>query len=331
MFSLSIPFFVCIARLLNTNYAMKTNYFALLVLVMGGIVSCTEHDKNGKVLNTTTSGDVRIASDETLLPVIDSQEQVFETIYPKADVQIAYLPETDVINQFLNDSVQMIVLPRELNAEELAQFAKLKITPRTNKIATDAIALIINKSNTDTTLELADVREIIRGNKTQWNQLDNKSNLGAINIVYDNSKSSTVQYMINLVGKKDINGYALKTNEEVITYVGKNKGAIGIIGLNWISDRDDSSTIFFKKNVNTIGIKGDPGDLGDDYFYQPYQAYLATKQYALIRSVYTISREPRAGLATGFASFISSDKGQKIFLKAGLLPASAPIRIISTN
>jgi phosphate transport system substrate-binding protein len=58
---------------------------------------------------------------------------------------------------------------------------------------------------------------------------------------------------------------------------------------------------------------------------------LATKQYALIRSVYTISREPRAGLATGFASFISSDKGQKIFLKAGLLPASAPIRIISTN
>lgn len=310
---------------------MKIKYAALLLFIFGSTIACTEHDKNGKVLNTTTSGDVRIAADETLLPIIDSQEQVFETIYPKADVQITYLPESDMVNLFLNDSVQLIVLPRELNKEELAQFEKLKITPRTNKIATDAIALIINKANKDTTLELADVREIIRGNKTLWNQLDGKSNLGAIDIVFDNSKSSTVQYMINLVGKKDINGYALKTNEEVINYVGKNKGAIGIIGLNWISDRDDSSTIFFKRNVNIVGIKGDPGDLGDDYFYQPYQAYLATKQYSLIRSVYTINREPRAGLATGFASFISSDKGQKIFLKAGLLPANAPIRIIQTN
>ncbi len=310
---------------------MKIKDAALLLFIFGSTIACTEHDKNGKVLNTTTSGDVRIAADETLMPIIDSQEQVFESIYPKADVQIAYLPESDVVNLFLNDSVQMIVLPRELNDMEKEQFAKLKITPRSNKIATDAIALIINKANKDTTLELADVREIIRGNKTQWNQLDNKSTIGAIDIVFDNSKSSTVQYMINLVGKKDINGYALKSNEEVINYVGKNKGAIGIIGLNWISDRDDSSTIYFKQNVNIIGIKGDPGDLGDDYYYQPYQAYLATKQYALIRSVYTISREPRAGLATGFSSFIASDKGQKIFLKAGLLPANAPIRIIQTN
>jgi phosphate transport system substrate-binding protein len=310
---------------------MKANYSVLLILFFGSLMACTEHDKNGKVLNTTTSGDVRIAADETLMPIIDSQEQVFETIYPNADVQIAYLPETDIVNLFLNDSVQLIVLPRELNKEELAQFEKLKITPRTNKIATDAVALIVNKANVDTTLELADVREIIRGNKTQWNELDKKSNLGAINIVFDNSKSSTVQYMIGLVGQKNINGYALNTNEEVINYVGKNKGAIGIIGLNWISDRDDSSTIFFKQNVNVIGIKGDPGDLGDDYYYQPYQAYLATKQYSLIRSVYTINREPRSGLATGFSSFVSSDKGQKIFLKAGLLPANAPIRIIQTN
>lgn len=331
MFSLSIPFFVYIAQSLNTNREMKIKLILFILLIVSVFNACTEHDKNGKVLSTTTSGDVKIAVDETLLPIIDSQEQVFETIYPKADVNINYGPESDVVNLLLNDSVQMIVLPRELNKEEMAQFAKLKITPRTNKIATDAIALIINKSNTDTTLELADVREIIRGNKTQWNAFDKKSNLGAINIVFDNSKSSTVQYMINLVGKNNINGYALKTNEEVINYVGKNKNALGIIGINWISDRDDSSTIFFKKNINIIGIKGDPGDLGDDYFYQPYQAYLATKQYSLLRSVYTISREPRAGLATGFASFISSDKGQKIILKAGLLPANAPIRIIQTN
>lgn len=311
---------------------MKVNATYLFTLALSiGLFACTEVDKNGKVLNTTTSGDVKIAADETLLPVIDSQEQVFETIYPKANISIQYQPEIDVVNLFLQDSVQLIVLPRELNEQEMSVFKSKKIVPRTNKIATDAVALIINKANTDTTLELAQVREIIRGNITQWKQLDKNSTLGDINIVFDNTKSSTVQYMVNLVGKKEIKGYALKTNEEVIEYVGKNKGAIGIIGLNWISDRDDSSTIYFKKHINVIGIKGDPGDLGDDYYYQPYQAYLATKQYALIRSVYTICREPRSGLATGFASFINGDKGQKIILKAGLLPANAPIRIISTE
>lgn len=311
---------------------MKVNATYLLTLALSiGLLACTEVDKNGKVLSTTTSGDVKIASDETLLPVIDSQEQVFETIYPKANISIQYQPEIDVVNLFLQDSVQLIVLPRELNEQEMSVFKAKKIVPRTNKIATDAVALIINKANTDTTLELAQVREIIRGNITKWNQLDKNSSIGDINIVFDNTKSSTIQYMVNLVGKKEIKGYALKTNEEVIEYVGKNKGAVGIIGLNWISDRDDSSTIYFKKHINVIGIKGDPGDLGDDYYYQPYQAYLATKQYALIRSVYTICREPRSGLATGFASFISGDKGQKIILKAGLLPANAPIRIISTE
>jgi phosphate transport system substrate-binding protein len=137
--------------------------------------------------------------------------------------------------------------------------------------------------------------------------------------------------MSELVGQKSLPGYALKTNEEVIKYVSENKNALGIVGVNWISDKDDPKAMKFRSGVNVVGIMGDPGDLGDDYYYQPYQAYFATKQYPLLREIYSISREPRAGLATGFASFISSDKGQKIILKAGLLPASAPIRIIQTN
>jgi phosphate transport system substrate-binding protein len=294
--------------------------------------SCSHKDKDGKELSTTTSGSVSIVVDETLMPIVDSEEQVFETIYPKANLEITYLPEAEAIARFLNDSAQLIILPRELNDDEKAFFKERKLSmPRANKIATDAIALIINKNNTDTTLEISQVRDIIRGKIQNWKQLDAKSNLADINIVYDNPNSSTVKYMIDLVGQKDIKGYALKTNKDVISYVGQNKNALGIIGINWISDLDDSSTTFFKQNINVIGIKEDAMDEGSDYFYQPYQAYLATKQYALIRSVYTISREPRAGLATGFASFVAGDKGQKIILKAGLLPANAPIRIISTE
>jgi phosphate transport system substrate-binding protein len=307
----------------------KINTLVIVALFL--IVGCTEKSKDGSTLSTTTSGVVKIVVDETLMPIIDAEIQVFETIYPKAHIEVTYLPEADAMAFFLNDSAQLIILPRTLNDAEKAIIKEQKRSFSQNKIATDAIALIINQANTDSTFELAQLREIIRGNFSTWSQVASGNLQGKIDLVFDNQNSSTVKYMAALVGKEKVSGYAVNTNKEVIDYVSENKNALGIIGINWISDKDDSSTVIFKRDIRVVGIKGDPGDLGDDYYYQPYQAYLATKQYALIREVHTVSREARAGLATGFASFIAGDKGQKIILKAGLLPANAPIRIIQTN
>lgn len=305
----------------------KGLYFVLLLCMV--FVSCTEKKK----LSTTTSGELTVSVDETFSSVINAEEEVFETLYPKAALTMMYKPEAEVLNDFLKDSTTLIILSRELNEEEKEYFKSKKITTRENKIAVDAIALIINKTNTDSTLELSQVREIIRGKIKSWKELDVNTKLGNKNItlVFDNKNSSTVRYITEMVGLKEINSpsvYALKSNSEVIDYVSKTPNALGVIGVNWISDSDDSTAVSFKKNINVVGIKGDPGDKGDDYYYQPYQAYIATQQYPLIRNVYSISREPRTGLATGFASFLASDRGQKIILKSGLLPANAPIRII---
>jgi phosphate transport system substrate-binding protein len=51
----------------------------------------------------------------------------------------------------------------------------------------------------------------------------------------------------------------------------------------------------------------------------------------LYRTVYIISREARAGLGSGFTAFVAGDKGQRIILKSGLVPATAPIRIVEIN
>ena len=64
---------------------------------------------------------------------------------------------------------------------------------------------------------------------------------------------------------------------------------------------------------------------------KPFQAYVALKQYPLYRKINIINPEGRYGLGTGFASFINSDKGQRIILKSGLVPANVPVRIIKLN
>jgi phosphate transport system substrate-binding protein len=59
--------------------------------------------------------------------------------------------------------------------------------------------------------------------------------------------------------------------------------------------------------------------------YKPYQAYIATNWYPLTRNLYYIHRETYPGLGTGFANFISRDRGQLIFKQARLFPLRSNI------
>jgi len=39
--------------------------------------------------------------------------------------------------------------------------------------------------------------------------------------------------------------------------------------------------------------------------------------------------DPRSALPWGFASFLASDRGQRIILKSGLVPATQPVRVVN--
>ena len=65
--------------------------------------------------------------------------------------------------------------------------------------------------------------------------------------------------------------------------------------------------------------------------FKPYQAYIALKNYPMTRPVVLILSEPRMGLASGFTTFISSDRGQRIILKSGIIPATQPVRLVNVR
>ena len=65
--------------------------------------------------------------------------------------------------------------------------------------------------------------------------------------------------------------------------------------------------------------------------YKPYQAYLAMGLYPFTRNVYIISTDPKTGLPSGFTKFVSTDRGQKIILKSGMVPATQVIRIVNVR
>jgi phosphate transport system substrate-binding protein len=179
------------------------------------------------------------------------------------------------------------------------------------------------------------LKSILEGKITSWSELHPTSPLGPISFVFDNNGSSTMRFISDSLmnGKTNFPSFcfAAKSNAQVIDYVEKNKNAIGAIGVNWISDRDDPKMLSFNKRIRVVWLsKADQAVYPDDYF-GPFQAYMYTGDYPLIREVYMISREGRAGLGTGFVSFAAGEQGQRIVRLSGLLPASPYTRDIKLN
>lgn len=286
----------------------------------------------GTKQDTPTSGTISISVDESFQPIIESEINTFEGIYKYAKINAAYKPEGQVLKDLLDDSTKIAILSRQLTEEEKAVFYKQNRVPRYTKIAIDAVALITNKENPDSLLTMEDLTKIFSGQIKSWKELDKGSPLGDITIVFDNNNSSTARYVKDsLIAGNNLpaNTFASNSHKALIDYVQQNKNAIGVIGVNWVSDFDDSTVVGFLNKIKVVGISENPAPVSTEDYYQPYQAYIAQEVYPLRRFLYVISTEGRSGLGTGFASFVASDRGQRLILKSGLVPATMPVRVVS--
>jgi phosphate transport system substrate-binding protein len=258
---------------------------------------------------------------------------VFQGIYKYAEITPIYKTETEALNELFNDSTDLVIVSRTLSAKEKKFFEGKKMFPKETKIAVDGLALIVNKNNKDTLLSFGMLKKILTGDITKWNEVNPKSKLGDLKVVFDNKNSSTVRFAIDSICKdKPLSQklQALSYNADVVDYVSKNDNAIGIIGVSWVSNKQDSSALSFLDKIKVMGVSSE-AIASDDNSYQPYQAYIAKKLYPLTRCIYVINAEGMSGLASGFAAFLASDRGQRIILRSGILPATQPIRIVEMN
>ena len=302
----------------------------LLFIIAAIIAACgPSGEKSGKSLDTPTTGEITIMADDGYRPIIETSIDVFDSIYKRARINALYVSEGEAVAALIRDSIQVIVITRQLDSAELKYFRSRGFTPKITPIAYDALAFILHPDNRDTVFTQSQIQDILTGKITKWKELNPKSPLADIQVVFDHPLSGTVSYVKDSViagAALSPNASALKTNAEVINYVGKNKNALGIISANWISDTDDSGVQNFLKTIKLADIASAAGEEG----YGPYQAYLAKDWYPYKRTVYVINAQARPGLGLGFASYLAGD-GQRIVLKDGLLPANAVTRLIQVT
>jgi len=122
--------------------------------------------------------------------------------------------------------------------------------------------------------------------------------------------------------------YAVSNNAEVINFVEKNPNAIGVVSVNWVSDKNDTLSHSFLKRIQVAAISAPGSNDPKGNFYNPHPGYIAEGYYPFTREVYCINRQPYLGLAYGISSFIAGEKGQLIVLHSGMVPAAMPVRIV---
>lgn len=318
-----IEVFACIPD--SKNNKMKVSMSTKLIFIgLLVILSSCDNNNNPFVYQKDAHGrgKTKIHIEESFKPLFTTCIETFMSQFPKAKVTGFYGAEDQLIADFYNNKTKTIVISRDFNEQEKSYLKSKNVSYRSDKIASDAITIIMHPSMTDTILSVAQLKALLSDNNAKL-----PSNKLVSNIVFDQKGSANFNYMTNMlqINKLASRVSAVNSNEEVINYVKTHPNTIGVIGLNWVSDQEDPEALNFLDGLRIADIYiKDP-----ETACKPYAGYIYTKEYPLIRDIWMINKGRRSGLNTGFVLFMKKDdKGQLMIQKAELVPALTPVRLV---
>jgi ABC-type phosphate transport system, periplasmic component len=324
-FILHNRFYLNFEMLLLSKYCNMRHcfYYILLSLILFSLPSCRKKEVNERWNDTLRSGIIKIASDENFEPMIEAQVNSFEAHHDyQAIIVPVYGNEKEVIRLLIEDSVRLAIVSRNLNVAEKAELESRNAYIKTFLIAFDGIALVTNTMNQDSLMSISTIRKILTGEITEWSQINPKTALGAVRVLFDNGNSGILRYAVDsITGKGDISGnlYALNSPLEVLKKVIEMPNAIGLVGVSFLSDEVGSALRELKNNVRMLRIsREEKPTLANSYL--PYAGDIRLENYPFWRPVYALLADPRSGLSSGFTIFLSQEVGQKIMLHSGLFP-----------
>jgi phosphate transport system substrate-binding protein len=325
-----------------------TAVMAIVAMMVTILAGCTSKGGSRKAPagNTATSGTLVMACDASFENIMQEEIDVFEYCYPYASILPYYIDDHAAVDSVVFGNARVAVLTHELTKEQVKFLRERKRFANTKKIAVDAIAVIVNPENPVENLSIKELKEILTGNVTRWDELW-PSKLGNIQVIFDHSGSSIVKYMADSLmdGKKfPENVYSANTIPAVFDAVKQRKNAIGLVGVSWIStdlktsdlsaeekfktlEADDTTTTEFTNDVKVMPIRRDDSLVA----VKPYQAYIFDGSYPLFRSIYMVNTGASGSLANGFFSFVTSFQGQKLIQTTGVLPALVQHRNVEVN
>lgn len=329
-FRLPFPF----SRLLSPVSCLLSPFsrFMLIVLSICVLNSGCHHTPKA-IPETMLTGHGTIAADEALMPMVNAELSVFQSFYKFASIDCKYVSEYDAINLLLKEKIRLAIVTRPLNTKEFEYLKSINIIPESIPIAYDAVAVIVNAGNKTNALTTKQLSQILSGELSDWNQIDNSGKVGSIQQYFESESSGIIRSLNDslhlnnkITGKVSFTG----SSDKLIDRIASDTNGIGFVGLNWLSENENLNVQANLRKVNFVAIsKAAAADSTNSYTPSLFNMY--NLRYPLIRKVYAIYTDPSGSLARGFLAQLTSDRGQKIIYRIGLKPEHDFQRLVNIN
>jgi phosphate transport system substrate-binding protein len=254
-------------------------------------------------------GSLKCYVDESLYNVVKAARDSFIVRYPGSSIELVSAKSREGIASILNQEAKIFISTRELNAEEKAFLEKTKIDLHHFNFCYDAVVPIVSIDDSKFQITVQEIKSLISGQTKNNKVFVPEHNSG----IYEFLKN-------NVLDKNELqNIIVVKSEEEAISKVKAIKRSIGFVGVNTLND---------VKGIKVLELGSKVRSDGDVLYYKPYAAYLITQNYPFTRTTTIFLNEIGVGLASGFATYLTSFEGQKIVAKNNLGPATVPIKMV---
>jgi ABC-type phosphate transport system substrate-binding protein len=283
--------------------------------------------------NSPTSGTLHILVAESVAPPVIQQVESFLDIYAERGARITYtiVTSVDAVDGFVQDTFQVAVTVDSLTAGDYESVDNMDGSFLVRTSAFDGIAVVSHPENPFEVLRTTQLRDILHGTTTRWEDLHPAGPRGSIEPVIQGS-SDISRFLTKTVLRGNpiaARMSEVQTSKEVLREVLRNQFAIGFVGTSWLDSAGQP--------LHQIKIHMDHPEEESWYpihdearglAFTAHQANILRGYYPLSRRVYLLSRAELGGdLATGFGAYILNSAGQRIFFDHQMIPATQTIRL----
>ena len=238
----------------------KISLLSLSAFLIFSTFSCKDKEKPTKAEQKTAVkralheyGDLAMTVDPSFKNLAQSLADMYMVDYPDVKITINEEIEEKAIKDFYEGKIPVLMVSKPLTkAQQQHLFDKTTTKYISSVIALDATVFITSVDNPINSITVNDIKDNLY-------KKDPK-----ITFVYDHPNSAnfnTINDKLKLSVENGAKVTAMGDAEKVIDFVQKDKTAIGIIGLNILSDKGNPKVEEYLKKVKVLPIADDKGNL----------------------------------------------------------------------
>ncbi len=240
---------------------------------------------------------ITIKGSTTVLPIAQRTAEVF--MNKNSDVNISVQGGGSGVGMaaLIDRTTDIADASRAIKDKELKKAISNGVIPKANVVAMDGIAVIVNNSNSLKNLSIKQIKAIYTGKVSNWPDVGGSG--GQIVVISRDSASGTFEAFSKLaLSKARVRPDALlsASNQAVAQTVARTPGAIGYVGLGYVSG-----------NVKAVTVNG----------VECLKETVLTGEYPLARPLFMYTNGKPTGVIKAYLDFVLSNEGQRLVEKEG--------------